>query len=127
METDKIPTNLLYGYVYLPVSDFDAAAKWYHEVFGFETAFVDPLYRELRSPSGIQVMLIERRGGVNAHMMYGQNEQAAYGFTVRDINFVHAALLDKGVNVKKIIEYQGKSFSFTDPDGNIIEIWEEKV
>ena len=118
--------KLVSGYVYLPVSDFNAAAEWYHEIFGFETSFSDPLYRELRSPSGIRLLLIERRGSVNAHMMYGQNEQATYGFTVKDIDYTHAILLSKGVKVKKIIAYQGKSFSFTDPDGNVIEIWEEK-
>lgn len=118
--------NLLNGYVYLPVSDFDAAAKWYHEVFGFEIVFSDPLYRELRSKSGIRLLLIERRDGVNSHMMYGQKEQAAYGFTVREIDLVHSTLFAKGVQVKKIIEYQGKSCSFTDPDGNVIELWEEK-
>lgn len=39
----KNSINLSSGYAYLPVSDFNAAAAWYHEIFGFETVFSDPL------------------------------------------------------------------------------------
>jgi len=114
------------AYVYVPVSDFDKATAWYGETLGFEPVFSDPLYRELRSPSGIRIMLFERRGGVNSHMMYDAMEQAAYGFTVPDAAEIRSRLISKGVAVGEIVEYQGKSFHFTDPDGNVIELWEER-
>ena len=123
---NMVAVNLLNGYVYLPVSDLDAAAKWYSDIFGFKIILNDPLYYELRSSSAIRIMLIKNNDGVNVHMMYDGIPQAAYGFTVSDIEVVHAYLISKGVEVKKIIEYQGKSFSFTDSDGNVIELWEEK-
>jgi catechol 2,3-dioxygenase-like lactoylglutathione lyase family enzyme len=58
--------NLLNGYIYIPVSNFDEATEWYKNILGFELVFTDKLYRELRSPSGICIMLIERRDGVNS-------------------------------------------------------------
>ena len=118
--------KLLSGYVYIPVSDFDEAAKWYNAILGFELVFIDPLYRELRSPSGIRIILIERRGEINSHMMYDTGAQASYSFSVNDIEGIHSELASKGVKTKKISEYQGKSFSFLDMDGNIIELWEEQ-
>jgi Lactoylglutathione lyase and related lyases len=118
--------KLLSGYVYIPVSDFDEAATWYNAILGFELVFSDPLYRELRSPSGIRIMLIERRGEINSHMMYDTGAQASYGFSVNDIEGIHSELASKGVKTKKTSEYQGKSFSFLDMDGNIIELWEEQ-
>ena len=118
--------ELLGGYIYIPVSDFSEAIKWYNDILGFELVFCDPLYRELRSWSGIRVMLIERRGGINSHMMYDTGAQASYGFSVNDIESIHSELISKGVEAKKIGEYQGKPFSFSDPDGNILELWEEQ-
>ena len=117
--------ELLNAYIYIPVSDFDKAAEWYNNILGFELVFSDPLYRELRSQSGIRVMLIERRGSINSHMMYDTGVQASYGFSVNDIEKIHSEFILKGVEAKKIGEYQGKSFSFSDLDGNIIELWEE--
>jgi len=112
------------GYAYIPVADFDKAAKWYKDILGFELVFSDKLYRELHSPSGICIMLIDRRGDVNSHMMYDTGPQAAFGFTVDDIESIHEDFIAKGLNPRKISDYQGKSFGFEDLDGNIIELWE---
>lgn len=117
--------ELINGYVYIPVSNFDKAVEWYNYILGFELVFSDSLYRELRSRSGIRVMLIERRGGVNSHMIYDTGTQATFGFSINDIEKIHSELISKGVEVGKIGAYQGKSFSFSDLDGNIIELWEE--
>lgn len=43
----------------MPVSDFDAAAAWYHEIFGFETVFSDPL------SAGIYAALYRAHNGIN--------------------------------------------------------------
>jgi hypothetical protein len=32
-------------------------------------------------------------------------------------------LRERGVKVGEFFDYQGKSFSFYDPDGNFIEVW----
>ena len=117
--------NLINGYVYIPVSDFDKSTEWYQDVLGFKLKLCDPLYRDLESQSGIRIMLIERRGGVNSHMMYDTGAQASYGFMTKDIENIYSELISKGVKVTDIGDYQGKSFSFFDPDDNKIEIWEE--
>ena len=114
--------DLINGYIYIPVSNFSEATEWYKNILGFELVFTDPLYREFRSSSGIRVMLIERRGGVNSHMMYDTGAQASYGFTVSDIDNIHFELTHKGVETKGIGKYQGKSFSFFDLDGNALEL-----
>ena len=118
--------NLLSGYIYIPVSDFDRATEWYKNILGFEPVFSDDLYRELRSSSGIRIMLIERRGGVNSQMIYDTGPQAVYGFAIDDVEKIHEAFTSKGLQPGKISNYQGKSFGFADLDGNIIELWEEK-
>jgi len=115
------------GYMYIPVSDFDKSADWYRDMLGFQPVFRDPLYRELRAPCGVRVMLIERRGGVNSHMMYDAMAQASFGFTAEGIEDIRSALIANGVAAKEIVEYQGKSFSFADLDGNVLELWEEKM
>ena len=52
--------------------------------------------------------------------------QAADGFTAKDMQAVRTSLILKGVKAKEIVHYQGESCSFMDPDGNVIELWEEK-
>ena len=117
--------QLINSYLYIPVSDFDKSVVWYQNVLGFQLKHSDPLYRDLESPSGIRLMLIERRDNINSQMMYDTGAQASYGFMVKDIESIRFDLISKGVKVTKIGDYQGKSFSFFDPDDNKIEIWEE--
>ena len=117
--------QLIKGYFYIPVSDFDVSVKWYEDVLGFKLVLNDPLYRDLESPTGIRIMLIERRGNINSQMMYDTGEQASYGFIVDNIEEIHSYLISKDIRVTNIGDYQGKSFSFFDPDDNRIEMWSE--
>ena len=118
--------QLINSYLYIPVSSFDKSAEWYQDILGFKLKLSDPLYRDLESESGIRVMLIERRDNINSQMMYDTGAQPSYGFIVKDIEGVRSELISKGVRVTDIGDYQGKSFSFYDPDDNKIELWEEK-
>ena len=113
------------SYLYIPVSDFDKSVEWYQDVLDFKLKLSDPIYRDLKSQSGIRIMLIERRDNINSQMMYDTGAQASYGFMVKNIEGIRTELLSKGVKVTEIGDYQGKSFSFFDPDDNKIEIWEE--
>ena len=113
-------------YIYIPVSDFEKSEKWYAEMFGFTTTLCDKLYRDMSSPSGVRIMLIEQLDGANSHMLYGNMKQAAYGFTVDDLDAIREKPISENVVVGDINEYQGKSFNFTDPDGNTIEICQER-
>ena len=117
--------QLINSYLYIPVSDFERSVEWYQNVLDFQLKLSDPLYKDLESPSGIRIMLIERRNNINSQMMYDTGAQASYGFMVKNIEKVCSELISKGVKVTEIGDYQGKSFSFFDPDDNKIEIWEE--
>ena len=52
--------RLLHGYHYIPVSDLKKSAEWYSKHLGFQTVIEDPLYFELRSVSGIRILLLVR-------------------------------------------------------------------
>ena len=117
--------KLINSYLYIPVSDFNRSVEWYQDVLGFKLKLSDPIYRDLKSQSGIRIMLIERRDNINSQMMYDTGAQASYGFKVKNIVNIRSELISKGVRVTEIGDYQGKSFSFFDLDDNKIEIWEE--
>lgn len=58
------------------------------------------------------------------HFVYPDGAlQSSYGFLVEDAEAVYRYLIDQGVRVGELFDYQGKSFSFYDPDGNFIEVW----
>lgn len=113
------------SYVYIPVSNLQRASEWYSEHLGFKVVKEDPIYLELRTELGIKIMLIPNENRVTSHMNYQNGAQAAYGFTVSDVESVYQQFRDKGIQVGKISNYQGKSFAFHDPDGNVIELWED--
>ena len=112
-------------YIYIPVSNFDKSEKWYADMFGFTTTLCNKLYRDMSLPSGVRIMLIEQLNDVNSHMLFGGMKQAAYGFTVDNLDAIREKLISENVIIGDINEYQGKSFNFTDPDGNVIELWQE--
>lgn len=117
------------SYQYIPVSNLQLAAEWYSEHLGFQVVLVDPAYIELRTGSGVRIMLISNdEGKVTSHMNYSSGVQASYGFTVSDdIPTLQQKLIDKGIKVGKLTNYQGLSFKFFDPDGNAIELWSDNV
>ncbi|WP_186327356.1 VOC family protein [Paenibacillus sp. Y412MC10] len=117
--------ELLSGYIYIPVTNLERSEAWYAKYLHFETAFEDPLYVEMRSTTGIRIMLIVSEEAVNSQMTYSNGPQAAYGFVVPDIDQARQWLMDHGIEVRRISNYQGKSFGFYDPDGNIIELWSD--
>ncbi|UNK16982.1 VOC family protein [Paenibacillus sp. N3/727] len=111
------------SYIYIPVSDLRLSAEWYKENFGLITVKEDDLYLELRSASGVRVMLIDNEQNITSHMNYSTGTQAAYGFVIHNITEVFRDLVAKGIEVTPITDYQGLSFKFFDPDRNIIELW----
>lgn len=113
------------SYHYIPVSNLQQSRDWYTEHLGFRTVKEDPLFLELQTASGVRIMLISNGGNITSHMNYPSGTQAAYGFTVSDIDLVYQEFINKGIKVGKITEYAGKSFGFHDPDGNIIEVWSD--
>ncbi|MCD9025477.1 VOC family protein [Cohnella silvisoli] len=117
--------QLLGGYHYIPVSNLQRSAEWYSDHLGFKLVFEDPLYLELRSESGIRIILITNEDNVRSHMTYSNGPQAAYGFIVSNIESTYQQFIEKGIKIGRISNYQGTSFGFHDPDGNIIELWSD--
>jgi len=113
------------GYHYISVSNLKRSTEWYSKHLGFHLKFEDPLYVELRSESGIRIMLILNEDHVVSHMTYSNGPQASHGFIVSDIEGAYQELMEMGVEVNRISNYQGRSFGFHDLDGNIIELWSD--
>lgn len=74
--------QLICGYHYIPVSNLQSSAEWYATHLGFKVVVEDPLYLELRTESGIRIMLIPNENKITSHMKYANGPQAAYGFVV---------------------------------------------
>lgn len=70
-------------------------------------------------------MLLPNEGHITSHMNYKSGPQAAHGFVVPDIESVYQKLIEAGIKVNPISDYQGKSFGFYDPDGNLLEFWSD--
>jgi catechol 2,3-dioxygenase-like lactoylglutathione lyase family enzyme len=117
--------KILGGYHYIPVSDLKRSAEWYSKHLGFQTVFEDPLYMELRSETGVRILLLPNEGSIHSHMNYQNGPQASHGFVVADIESAYKKLVDEGIKVTQISNYQGTSFGFYDPDGNLLELWSD--
>lgn len=115
---------LLCSYIYIPVSDLDKSAEWYEEHLGFRVTLKDPLYYELSTENGIRIMLLPNGEHINSQLNFSDGENPAYGFIVDDIDSIREKLISDNVKVGEMFDYQGRSFSFFDPDGNKIELWE---
>ncbi len=113
------------SYLYIPVSNLIRSSNWYCEHLGFKVHYEDSLFMELRTETGVRTILISNENGITSHMNYQNGVQAAYGFIVSDIITAYQNLVDKGIKVGQISEYAGKSFSFQDIDGNVLEFWSD--
>ncbi|XEC95780.1 VOC family protein [Paenibacillus tarimensis] len=112
------------AYLTIPVSDFRHSAEWYGEHLGFKVVTEDPFYFELVNESGIRILLQQNEHNLHSHFTYPDGSlQSSYGFMVDDAESAYHYFVDKGVKVGQLFDYQGKSFSFYDPDGNFIEVW----
>ncbi len=118
-------TMLVSSYIYIPVADLEKAADWYEENLDFHVIYKDSLYYDVRTDNGVKIMLIPGEKKMNSQMQYATGQQPAYGFCVDDFDAIKEKLEQNGVKIGETYDYFGRSFSFFDPDGNKIEIWED--
>jgi catechol 2,3-dioxygenase-like lactoylglutathione lyase family enzyme len=112
------------AYLTIPVSDYQRSVAWYGEHFGFRAVLEDPYYVEMQNESGIRILLHRNEHNLHSHFVYPNGApQSSYGFIVDDAEEAYRYLREQGVKVGEFFDYQGKSFSFYDPDGNFIEVW----
>ncbi len=110
-------------YLGIPVSDLDVAAEWYGKHFGFKVVTEDPIFLELLTENGVRICLSRHEQKVNSQMNLANGPFPVQGFIVSDAEAVYQELKNNGVEVGHFFDYQGKSFSFYDIDGNFIEVW----
>jgi catechol 2,3-dioxygenase-like lactoylglutathione lyase family enzyme len=100
------------------------SAEWYARHLGFRNVTEDPLYLEMMTDTGVRILFQQNDHGLHSDFTYPDGSpQSAYGFIVDDAEALYRELKNSGIKVGKLFDYQGKSFSFYDPDGNYIEIW----
>lgn len=111
-------------YLTIPVNNFSRSAEWYGEHLGFQIVKEDPFYIELANASGIRILFQQNEHNLHSHFTYPDGAlQSSYGFMVDDAEPAYQYFVDHGLKVGQLFDYQGKSFSFYDPDDNFIEIW----
>lgn len=108
--------NLLGSYQYVYVSNLKRSADWYEEYLGFKLWREDPYFLDLRTDSGIRILLVEQEN---------PNTQLDYGFVTSDVHSIYRRLKEKEIKVSEMTNYVGDSFRFHDPDGNLIEMWSD--
>lgn len=111
------------SYLAIPVTDIQTAAEWYGKHFGFKVVTEDPIFLELLTESGVRICLSQHEMKVNSHINLPDGPFPVQGFIVLDAASVYQELKNDGVEVGEFFDYQGKSFSFYDPDRNFIEVW----
>lgn len=112
------------AYPTIPVGDIQRAVEWYGEHFGFKVGTEAGPFVELQNEAGVRIILLQNDHNLHSHFVYPDGApQSSYGFIVDDAEAVYKYLQEKGVRVGEFFDYQGKSFSFYDLDGNFIEIW----
>jgi catechol 2,3-dioxygenase-like lactoylglutathione lyase family enzyme len=111
-------------YITIPVSNFTRSAEWYGKHLGFKIVVEDPFFIELTNETGIRILFQQNEHNLYSHFTYPDGSpQSSYGFMVDDAESAYQYFVDNNLKVGQFFDYQGKSFSFYDPDGNFIEVW----
>jgi len=108
--------------VTMRVHDVDAAARWYREKLGLDTALVDPEARRVVFDLGGSTSLtLWQLARIDVPMVLG-TATAFPVFAVSDVENVWNTLRDRGVLVEPVVESGGvRWFEFRDLDGNRLE------
>lgn len=118
------------GTIYIPVSDVEMASRWYQEALNAnlnyrdeDKAIVDLAHQSIFLVSSIDG---ETSNFIDKH----QNKRFSLTFEVDGVNELEALrehLLRKGVKAGGIEDrgHSGRNFIFSDPDGNLFDVWSE--
>jgi catechol 2,3-dioxygenase-like lactoylglutathione lyase family enzyme len=112
----------------VPVSDQDRAIDFYVGTLGFAKRLDADMGGGRRwievapESSAITIALVAAHDGVPAGVETGIR------FTATDADAVHAGMLDSGVDADDVLRWPGvpPMFAFRDPDGNGMEIVEQR-
>ncbi|MUT65948.1 VOC family protein [Paenibacillus sp. NEAU-GSW1] len=114
--------------IFIPVTDLQRSTEWYIRIFDLEVIERSEMYTGLAFPgevTSIGLWKVEKPQPI--HFDTGTFKVPYYNFESFDIEYSHAALIEKGVDVQEIEihEEETRFFDFHDPDGNLLGIVEE--
>jgi predicted enzyme related to lactoylglutathione lyase len=103
--------------------DLDAAARFYEEIMGFESAIDVDFAKVYRVYEGVHVGLVDgQRGYVKA----ADDKPVMLSYYSDDIDWWHQHLKDKGVKIEQPPQEASylkmKTMLFRDPEGYLLEI-----
>lgn len=115
--------------IFIPVTDMRRSAEWYVRVFDLETIEYDECCTGLAFPGEATIINLWKvdRPQPTQFEASGGFPIPYYNFESFDIEFSHASLKEKGVEVLPIVEDSAgvRHFDCLDPDGNALGIVEE--
>ncbi len=108
-------------HVEIPSADLQRAGAFYHEVFGWEMNYV----------TEADYMLFETGGSINGAFYHSPQHAGRQGVVVyvevKDIKDTLVSINERGgatVVAKTPVDERGSFALFSDPDGNVLGIWE---
>jgi glyoxylase I family protein len=113
--------------IFIPVTDMKRSTEWYINMFNLEVIQTSEVCTGLAFPGEatyINLWKVERPQPTQFDT--GEYKIPYYNFESFDIEYSHASLIEKGVEVMPIVNNGGvRFFDCLDPDGNPIGIVEE--
>ncbi|WP_051620560.1 VOC family protein [Paenibacillus sp. UNC451MF] len=112
--------------VYIPTRDVVKASEWYYQVLGMKASILEPGSHAMLSMPGMGLFLIhtDHESTVNFYKEEGGEPQAAWCFSVKNIEELYSNLKANNVQVTELNDRDdcGINFQFYDPDGNYFDV-----
>ncbi|GAA4829713.1 hypothetical protein GCM10023310_03350 [Paenibacillus vulneris] len=112
--------------VYIPTRDVVKAADWYDRMLGMKSSILEPGSHAMLSMPGMGLFLVhtDLESTVNFYKQEGGEPEAAWCFSVKNIEGLYEHLKAHGVQVTKLRDRDdcGINFQFYDPDGNYFDV-----
>lgn len=118
------------GTTYLPVQEVSFSVDWYVEKLGAKLNYMDE-EKAILNLADQAIFLVKAKKGQNANFIDSAgNERFSLTFEVDgedELETVRHDLLSLGVSVGSIEDrgHPGRNFVFTDPDGNLFDVWSQ--
>ncbi|WP_199616256.1 VOC family protein [Paenibacillus alkalitolerans] len=114
------------AYNIIPVTNPETSALWYKNMFGFQVVHRTDDFVSLFVNDRPILVLMKTDDRSRASFTLKGKEHWIITFCTDDIHSLHAHMSQNGVNIGGINDEgeMGKFFSFHDPDGNLIDVWE---
>ncbi len=118
------------GTVYIPVTDPDRSQKWYIQHLGAELKHLDEA-KAIVDLAGQSFFLMKASAEQSANFIDGNGDtHFSLTFEVdgeKVLSELHEDFMRRKIPVGEIEDrgHAGKNFVFTDPDGNLFDVWSE--